>query len=102
MTAHFVSHPVTRVALIDGSMDGLRQVDSFGSIIGVRAAPLSDLDRLKSFTHSGYLAYLIDAPKLYTGHGQSDRKIVTGWATSPDFAIATSISSTPSTSASTS
>jgi hypothetical protein len=56
-------------------MDGLRQVDSFGSILGVRAAPFSDLDRLKAFTHSGYLAYIIDAPRLYTGHGQADRKI---------------------------
>jgi hypothetical protein len=75
MTAAFVSHPVTRVALLDGSMDGLRQIDSFGSIIGVRAAAFSDLDRLKAFTHSGYLAYIIDAPRLYTGHGQADRKI---------------------------
>lgn len=75
MTAHFVSHPVTRVALVDGSMDGLRQVDSFGSILGVRAAPFSDLDRLKAFAHSGYFTYIIDAPRLYTGHGQADRKI---------------------------
>lgn len=75
MTVHFVSHPVTRIALVDGSMDGLRQIDSFGSILGVRAAPFSDLDRLKAFTHSGYLAYIIDAPRLYTGHGQADRKI---------------------------
>jgi hypothetical protein len=76
MTIPFASYPVARVALFDGTTDGLRQIDSFASILGVRAAPFAQLDQLTGFSHSGYFTYIIDLPRLiYTGHGQGNRKI---------------------------
>ena len=76
MTIPFASYPVSRVALFDGTTDGLRQIDSFASILGVRAAPFAQLDQLTGFSHSGYFTYIIDLPRLiYTGHGQGNRKI---------------------------
>ena len=75
MTSQSASPLAARVVLLDGSIKGLRQIDSYCSIVGVRAAPFSVLDQLKDFSHSGHLAYLIDGRKLYTGHGQFDRDI---------------------------
>jgi hypothetical protein len=67
---------VTRSVLVDGSVYGLRNFDSFGSILQVRAAPFSDLDRLMiapgRLTH---VTYVIDAPRIYTGQGKGSRKI---------------------------
>ena len=37
---------VTRTVRFDGDVSGLREIDSFGSILRVRAAPFADLDRL--------------------------------------------------------
>jgi hypothetical protein len=65
--------PVARVALLDGSISGLREIDSLGSILAVHAAPFSQLDRIKA--NSGYITYVIDAPRIYTGHGRKSRKI---------------------------
>jgi hypothetical protein len=75
MIAHFASHPVAQVALLDGTTGGLRQIESFGSILGVRAGPYTELERLMDFAHSGYLAYIIAGLKVYTGLGDKNRKI---------------------------
>jgi hypothetical protein len=65
--------PVARVALFDGSMAGPRKIDSLGSILAVQAAPFSQLDRME--VNSGYITYVIDTPRIYTGHGRGSRKI---------------------------
>jgi len=67
--------PVARVALFDGSISGLREIDSFGSILAVRAAPFSELERMKATINGGFIAYVIDAPQIYTGHGRDTRNI---------------------------
>jgi hypothetical protein len=67
--------PVARVALFDGSISGLREIDSFGSILAVRAAPFSALERMKATIDGGFIAYVIDAPQIYTGHGRGTRNI---------------------------
>jgi hypothetical protein len=65
-----------RAVLLDGSVDGLRIIDSFGSILRVSAAPFSELGRMKRHCDvSGYVTYVIDAPLVYTGHGESERNI---------------------------
>jgi hypothetical protein len=58
-----------RISLIDGSITGLREIGSFGSILQVRAAPFAELDKLKATIVGGYIVYVIDAPQIYTGHG---------------------------------
>jgi hypothetical protein len=65
--------PAARVVLLDGSISGLREIDSMGSILAVHAAPFSQLDRMKA--NSGYVTYVIDTPLIYTGHGRRTRKI---------------------------
>jgi hypothetical protein len=65
--------PVARIALLDGSISGPREIDSLGSILAVHAAPFSRLDRMKA--NSGYITYVIDTPRIYTGHGRGTRKI---------------------------
>lgn len=74
MIMNFNSTPVVRTVLLEHRMLGPREVDSLGSILAVRAAPFSKLNRIKAGL-AGYLAYVIDAPELYTGHGKRDRKI---------------------------
>jgi len=71
---NFNSTPVVRTVLLEHKMLGPREVDSLGSILAVRAAPFSKLNRIKAGL-PGYLAYVIDATTLYTGHGKKDRKI---------------------------
>ena len=66
---------VARTVLFDGDASGLRDIDSFGSILQVRAAPFSDLDRMTSASRLTYVTYVIDAPRIYTGQGKGDRKI---------------------------
>ena len=66
---------VTRIVPIDGGIFGLRDIDSFGSILQVRAAPFSDLDRMMSASRLTYVTYVVDAPRIYTGQGKGDRKI---------------------------
>jgi hypothetical protein len=67
---------VTQTVLADGSICGLRNIDSFGSILQVRAAPFADLDRLMTTaSRLTFVSYVIDAPKSYTGHGKGSRKI---------------------------
>ena len=67
---------VTQTVPFDSDDSGLREVDSFGSILRVRAAKFSDLNRLMSaVSRQAYVTYLIDAPKIYTGHGKSSRQI---------------------------
>ena len=67
---------VTRTVRFDGDVSGLREIDSFGSILRVRAAPFADLDRLMT-TAGGltYVTYVIDAPRIYTGQGKGNRRI---------------------------
>jgi hypothetical protein len=68
--------PVTaRITLLDGSVTGRREVDSFGSILRVRASSFAELDRLKENVIGGHIVYVIDAPQIYTGHGQGSRNI---------------------------
>lgn len=67
---------VTRTVRVDGDVSGLREIDSLGSILQVRAAPFADLDRL--MTTAGrltYVTYVIDTPRIYTGQGKGNRKI---------------------------
>jgi hypothetical protein len=67
---------VTQSVFVDDPVSGLRNVDSFGSILQVCAAPFSDLNQLMTtVSPQAYVAYLIDAAKIYTGHGNGDRKI---------------------------
>jgi hypothetical protein len=64
-----------RVTLFDGSITGRREVDSFGSILRVRASSFAELDKLKANLSAGYIVYVIDAPRIYTGHGRGSRNI---------------------------
>lgn len=64
-----------RITLLDGSIIGLREIDSFGSILQVRAAPFAELDKLKATINGSFIAYIIDAPRIYTGHGRDSRNI---------------------------
>jgi hypothetical protein len=64
-----------RVTLLDGSISGRREVDSFGSILRVRASSFDELDKLKADLNGGYMVYVIDGAKIYTGHGQGSRTI---------------------------
>ncbi|MGH6672215.1 MAG: hypothetical protein ACRECV_09620 [Xanthobacteraceae bacterium] len=66
---------VTQTVLVDGHIRGLREIDSCGSILRVRAAPFSQRDRIVSLGDLTYITYLVDVPQLYTGHGKADRKI---------------------------
>ena len=75
-----ISHPkctlVTQSVFVDDPVSGLRNVDSFGSILQVCAAPFSELNQLMTtVSPQAYVAYLIDAAKIYTGHGNGDRNI---------------------------
>jgi hypothetical protein len=64
-----------RITLLDGSITGRREVDSFGSILRLRASSFAELDRLKENVIGGHIVYVIDAPRIYTGHGQGSRNI---------------------------
>src|ERR1700710_2453274 len=66
---------VARAVLLDGSAFGLRDIDSLGSILRVSAAPFSELDRMKARIRSAYVAYVIDAPRIYVGYGRATRDI---------------------------
>jgi hypothetical protein len=75
-----ISHPkcslVTQSVFVDEPVSGLRNIDSFGSILQVCAAPFSDLNRMMTtVSHQAYVTYLIDAAKVYTGHGNGNRNI---------------------------
>ena len=74
MAMNFNSTPVVRTVLLEHRMLGPRELDSLGSILAVRAAPFTKLNRIKAGL-SGYFTYVIDAPELYTGHGKRDRNI---------------------------
>jgi hypothetical protein len=63
-----------RITFLDGSITGVREIDSFGSILRVCAASFAELDKMKAATDGGYIAYIIDAPQLYTGHGRSSTR----------------------------
>ena len=74
------SHPrctlVTQSVFVDDPVSGLRNIDSFGSILRVCAVPFSELNQLMTtVSPQAYVAYLIDAAKIYTGHGNGDRNI---------------------------
>jgi hypothetical protein len=76
MTAsRFNATLVARTVLLDGSVSGLRKIDSLGSILRVSAAPFSELDRMKASVCSPYIAYVIDTPLVYAGHGRATRNI---------------------------
>jgi hypothetical protein len=75
-----ISHPkctlVTQSVFVDDPVSDLRNIDSFGSILQVCAAPFSDLNRMMTtVSRQAYVAYLIDAAKIYTGHGNGNRNI---------------------------
>ena len=64
------------VTMLEGSASGLRQIDSMGSILQVRAGPLSDVNRIKDMGRQfGCIAYAIDATRLYLGRGDGDRDV---------------------------
>jgi hypothetical protein len=64
-----------RAVLFDGSVSGLRSIDSLASILGVTAGPFSELDRMKAGVHSPYIAYVTDTPLVYFGSGRATRDI---------------------------
>ena len=67
---------VTQSVFVGDPVSGLRNIESFGSILQVCAAPISDLNRLMTtVSRQAYVAYLIDAAKIYTGHGNGNRNI---------------------------
>jgi hypothetical protein len=67
---------VTQSVFVDDPVSGLRNFDSFGSILRVCAVPFSELNQLMTtVSPQAYVAYLIDAAKIYTGHGNGDRNI---------------------------
>jgi hypothetical protein len=68
---------VTQSVFVDGSIYGLRNIDSFGSILQVCAASYSELSRMMgTISRAAYIVYLIDAAtKVYTGHGSASRNI---------------------------
>jgi hypothetical protein len=57
-----------RITLLDGSINGFREIDSLGSILRVRASPFVELE--KATINGNFVAYAIDAPRLYVGHGR--------------------------------
>jgi hypothetical protein len=57
-----------RITLLDGSITGCREIDSLGSILRVHAAPFVELE--KATINGNFVAYVIDAPRLYAGHGR--------------------------------
>ena len=62
------SSVTARITLFDRSIIGFREVDSLGSILRVRAAPFVELE--KATINGNFVAYVIDAPRLYAGHGR--------------------------------
>lgn len=62
------SSVTARITLFDRSIIGFREVDSQGSILRVRAAPFVELE--KATINGNFVAYVIDAPRLYAGHGR--------------------------------
>jgi hypothetical protein len=64
-----------QITLLDGLITGLREIHSLGSILQVRAAPFAELDRMKSTISSGFITYIIDVQRIYTGHGRGTRNI---------------------------
>jgi hypothetical protein len=73
--ARFNPTLVARTALLDGSVSGLRTIDSLGSILRVTAAPFSELDRAKARISSPYIAYVVDTDPAYAGYGRLNREI---------------------------
>jgi hypothetical protein len=66
-----LNHALTaRITLFDGSITGFREIASFGSILQVLAAPFSDLERMKATINGIFVTYVIDLPRIYTGHGR--------------------------------
>ncbi len=63
-----------QITLLDGLITGLREIHSLGSILQVRAAPFAELDRMKSAI-GGFITYIIDVQRIYTGHGRGTRNI---------------------------
>jgi hypothetical protein len=66
---------VARTVLLDGSVSGLRSIDSLGSILRVTAAPYSQLDAMRDIIRCPYIAYVIDTPLVYAGYGRANRNI---------------------------
>ena len=65
---------VTQIVWCDGTALGPRMVDSYASILQVRAAPYSQRASLIS-ADLHFIAYVVDSPKVYTGHGRATRTI---------------------------
>jgi hypothetical protein len=63
-----------RITLFDGSIAGFREIASFGSILQVLAAPFSDLERMKATINGIFVTYVIDLPRIYTGHGRGSTR----------------------------
>jgi hypothetical protein len=64
-----------RAVLLDGSISGLRNIDSLGSILRVSAGPFSELDRMRANVCSSYVAYVVDTTPIYPGYGRKNRDI---------------------------
>jgi hypothetical protein len=70
-----LNHALTaRITLFDGSIAGFREIASFGSILQVLAAPFSDLERIKATLNGIFVTYVIDLPRVYTGHGRASSR----------------------------
>ena len=70
-----LNHALTaRITLFDGSITGFREIASFGSILQVFAAPFSDLERMKAKISGIFVTYVIDLPRIYTGHGRGSTR----------------------------
>jgi hypothetical protein len=63
-----------QITLRDGLITGLREIHSLGSILLVRAAPFAEQDRMKAEI-AGFITYIIDVQRIYTGHGRATRNI---------------------------
>jgi hypothetical protein len=66
---------VARTQLLGGSISGLRNIDSLGSILRVSAGPFSELDRMKAMICSSYVAYVVETTPIYPGYGRKTRDI---------------------------
>lgn len=74
-TIHSLNQALTaRITLHDGSITGFREIASFGSILQVLAAPFSELERIKATINGIFVTYVIDLPRIYTGHGRGSTR----------------------------
>ena len=65
-----------RIVHVDGTLNGLRAVDTPRLTLQVRAAPYADRKRMLADAAAEHFTYMIDTPKgIYTGSGNNTRNI---------------------------